>query len=66
MHNEQEETTAKGVLVDFTSFKLKNMAEREQNPIDADLLLSLLDLYEIGVISITWESGYPMADVTEN
>ena len=66
MHSEQGETTVKGVLVDFTSFKLKDMAERERNPIDADLLLSLLDLYETGVISITWESGYPMADVAEN
>ena len=66
MHNEQGETTVKGVLVDFTSFKLKNMAEREQNPIDADLLLSLLDLYETGIISIIWESGYPMADVAES
>tara|TARA_Y100000310_G_scaffold263661_1_gene273978 strand:- start:826 stop:1026 length:201 start_codon:yes stop_codon:yes gene_type:complete len=65
MHNEQGETTVKGVLVDFTSFKLKDMAEREQNPIDADLLLSLVDLYETGIISITWEGGYPMADVAE-
>jgi hypothetical protein len=66
MDKEKEKTLEESVPIDFTAYKLINMATYEHDPIQREVLLSMLDLYNVGVISIAWKDGLPFAEIVEN
>ena len=66
MTSKEEKIPEEDVPIDFTYYKLLNMAMYESDPAQEDMLLAMLDLYRVGVISITWKDGLPFADIVEN
>lgn len=55
------------VVFDYNIYKLLDMINRlehefEYHP-DVDALCMLLDMYKQGTIDITWQDGWPMADI---
>ena len=61
----EEEKLDNDNIIDFTYYKLVDLAMHERDPAQEDLLLSMLDLYVAGVIRIEWKDGLPFADITE-
>ena len=55
------------VVFDYNIYKLLDMIGRLDNEFeyhpDVEALCMLLDMYKQGVIDVTWQGGWPMADV---
>ncbi len=49
-----------GQLVDFTAYKLQEIANSLDNPEDTEVVLSILGDYFEGLIAIAWEHGAPV------
>ena len=49
-----------GLLLDFTAYKLQEMANSLDNPDDVEVVLGILGDYFEGEVAIAWEHGYPV------
>ena len=49
-----------GTVIDFTAYKLENMAKDLDNLDDAMVVLGILEEYYKGEIAIAWEQGQPV------
>ena len=49
-----------GTVIDFTAYKLENMAKGLDNLEDAMVVLGILEEYYKGEVAIAWEQGQPV------
>jgi len=49
-----------GLLLDFTAYKLQEIANSLDNPQDIEVVLGILGDYYEGEVAIAWEDGMPV------
>lgn len=49
-----------GLLLDFTAYKLQEIANSLDNPQDIEVVLGILGDYYEGEVAIAWEHGAPV------
>jgi len=49
-----------GLLLDFTAYKLQEIANSLDNPQDVEVVLGILGDYYEGEVAIAWEHGAPV------
>ena len=49
-----------GQVLDFTAYKLQEMANSLDNPDEVEVVLGILGDYFEGEVAIAWEYGYPV------
>ena len=49
-----------GDVIDFTAWRLERLVRDQQDPYQAELIMSVLSSYYEGDIAIEWEDGQPV------